>query len=171
MELIIRKAVPQDVKGIAKVHVDSWKTTYPGIVPDEILDGLSYEQKEQKWLSYFSRDISENSLYIAETNTNEIVGFINGGKERTRKYQYDGEIYCLYILKDFQRLGIGSKLMQTLINDFISSGMESALVWVLTENPSRKFYESYQPDFVDSQYITGLKAEEIALGWNDLTFF
>jgi hypothetical protein len=41
--MIIRRAELNDVVGIAKVHVDSWKTTYKDIVPDEFLIKLSYE--------------------------------------------------------------------------------------------------------------------------------
>lgn len=43
----IRKAVASDAKGIAKVHVYSWRTTYANIVPDEYLTNLSYENREQ----------------------------------------------------------------------------------------------------------------------------
>lgn len=28
MEIHIRRAIKDDIRGIAKVHVDSWKTTY-----------------------------------------------------------------------------------------------------------------------------------------------
>lgn len=38
-----RQATSQDAKRIAKVHVDSWRTTYQGIIPDSYLDGLTYE--------------------------------------------------------------------------------------------------------------------------------
>ena len=40
----IREATLDDVPGIARVHVDTWRTTYPGIVPAEHLAGLSYER-------------------------------------------------------------------------------------------------------------------------------
>ncbi|WP_330217584.1 hypothetical protein [Planococcus halocryophilus] len=38
-----RKATEQDAPGIAKVHVDSWKTTYKEILPSAFLTSLSYE--------------------------------------------------------------------------------------------------------------------------------
>lgn len=41
----IRKANRDDAPGIAKVHVDSWRTTYKGIIPQSFLDELSYEQR------------------------------------------------------------------------------------------------------------------------------
>ncbi len=45
----IRKAVLSDAKGIAKVHVDCWKTTYKYIVSDQYLNNLTYESREQLW--------------------------------------------------------------------------------------------------------------------------
>jgi hypothetical protein len=49
MEVKIRKATADDAKGIARVHVDAWKSTYRGLVSDEYLDSLSYESREQMW--------------------------------------------------------------------------------------------------------------------------
>ena len=47
MRVHIRVANVPDAAAIAKVHVDSWRTTYTGIVPDEYLAQLSYEQQGQ----------------------------------------------------------------------------------------------------------------------------
>ncbi|WP_338030297.1 hypothetical protein [Fervidibacillus albus] len=43
--MMIRKAVVEDAFGIAKVQVDSWHTTYKGIVSDDYLQQLSYEKR------------------------------------------------------------------------------------------------------------------------------
>ena len=43
--MFIRKANIEDAMGIAKVHVDSWRTTYKGIVPEVFLENLSYDEK------------------------------------------------------------------------------------------------------------------------------
>jgi len=47
--MIIRKAQPTDANAIAKVHVDSWRTTYAGIISADFLANLSYEQREASW--------------------------------------------------------------------------------------------------------------------------
>ena len=49
MNYKIRKAVNEDAKQIAVVHVDSWRTTYTGIVADAYLESLTYESKEKMW--------------------------------------------------------------------------------------------------------------------------
>ena len=46
MEIHIRRAIKDDIPGIAKVHADSWKTTYQGIFPNEILENITYEKRK-----------------------------------------------------------------------------------------------------------------------------
>jgi hypothetical protein len=45
----VRRARLQDAAAIARVHVDAWRSTYRGIVPDEHLDGMSYERSKRNW--------------------------------------------------------------------------------------------------------------------------
>jgi hypothetical protein len=42
--MIIRSAKLEDATGIAKVRIDTWRTTYRDIVPSEFLNGMSYEE-------------------------------------------------------------------------------------------------------------------------------
>ena len=37
---------------VARAYVDGWNTTYYGLVPDEYLERLSYEEAEQRWLNF-----------------------------------------------------------------------------------------------------------------------
>jgi hypothetical protein len=48
--VIIREARTEDIAGIAKVHVDTWQTTYAGIVPDEHLANMTYSSYENRKL-------------------------------------------------------------------------------------------------------------------------
>ncbi len=48
--MIIREARTEDIAGIAKVHVDTWQTTYAGIVPDEHLANMTYSSYENRKL-------------------------------------------------------------------------------------------------------------------------
>ncbi len=49
MIVIIRQAALQDVEGLARVHVDTWKTAYRGIISDEVLDRMSYSGRSERW--------------------------------------------------------------------------------------------------------------------------
>ncbi|KAF0820926.1 MULTISPECIES: hypothetical protein [unclassified Cytobacillus] len=46
----IRAAELSDAEGIAKVHVDSWRTTYKDIIPENFLENLSYQSREELWI-------------------------------------------------------------------------------------------------------------------------
>ena len=49
----IRRANSDDVSGIAKVNVDSWRTTYEGIIQEDFLDDMSYLKSKERWKSRF----------------------------------------------------------------------------------------------------------------------
>lgn len=162
----IRKAILEDAKAIAKVHVDSWRTTYANIFPVDFLNNLSYESREQLWVE----SIPNGIVYVAEDSDGEIVGFVSGGKERSGNYVgYDGELYAIYILKEFQGKGIGKDLVKPLVAELQQIGLISMLVLVLEDNPSCIFYESLGGKKLDSidVEIAGKKIKEAVYGWED----
>ncbi|GAB3806925.1 GNAT family N-acetyltransferase [Virgibacillus kimchii] len=166
--MIIREANLEDAKGIAKVHVDSWQTTYENIVPSEYLAKLTYESREQLWL----KNISDGGVYVAENNKGEIVGFSSGGKERSNKYEnFDGELYAIYILKAYQGQGIGMELLKPIVEKIKAMGINSMLVLVLKDNPSRYFYEALGGKKIDTLEIeiVGKKLFECVYGWEDIS--
>ena len=165
--MLIREAKVEDAKGIARVHVDSWRTTYKGIVPDSFLESLSYERREQIWTT----GIEENKVYIAEDKRGEIVGFASGGKERTGKYEaYIGELYAIYLLEGQQGKGLGQKLFQSVVYDLKEKKLNSMLIWALAENPACRFYEKLGGKKIDTAEIEidGKKLVEFAYGWSEL---
>lgn len=163
----IRKAVLTDAKGIARVHVDSWKTTYANIVPDEYLKGLTYERREMLWMN----SIPNGGVYVAEYNNGEIIGFSSGGVERSGKYSgFYGELYAIYILKEHQGNGIGTALVKPIAEEFRGMGINSMLVLVLKDNPSCKFYKSLGAVYMDTVEVEigGKKLSEVVYGWEEI---
>ena len=70
-----------------------------------------------------------------------MCGLISGGYARQADDIYDGEIYALYVLRNYQRQGIGTQLMLALATALNRNDIYSMLVWVLEHNPCRRFYE------------------------------
>lgn len=164
--MIVREAVASDAKGMAKVHVDSWRTTYKGVVPDDYLDNLSYQERENIW----NQAIPRGGVYVAEVD-GKVVGFANGGKERSGNYaDYDGELYAIYILKEYQGQGIGKELMTAVANHLVRQGYSNMLVIVLEDNPAKHFYESTGAKYVATGdlEISGKKLIELVYGWENL---
>jgi L-amino acid N-acyltransferase YncA len=165
--LSIRGAVVGDAAAIAKVHVDSWRTTYAGILPDDRLAKLSYSQHERIWRKNLAK---HEFIYVAEEEGGQVVGFVAGGQERGGDPVYRGEIYALYLLQNFQRRGLGRRLNSAAARKLLETGYESMLVWVLAENPARGFYQALGGELVSEKPIEvgDAKLIEAAYGWKDL---
>lgn len=168
--MIIREATVNDAGGIARVHVDTWRTTYRGIVPDDYLGGLSYAQRQATWERGLGQQERGQCVYVAEDGSGQILGFANGGPERSGDPVYDGELYAIYILQPWQGHGIGRQLAMRVVQWLIDHGYVSMLVWVLARNPSRRFYEVLGGEYVRTQTIEigGVQLDEVAYGWRDL---
>ena len=168
-EIRIRQAVDSDAPGIARVHIDSWRSTYAGIVPAEHLAGLDYDEREARWHRILA-DRRQNA-FVAETADGRIIGFASGGPERSDDAAYPGELYAIYIDESRQRQGVGRRLVAALGAWFLSRGWQSMLLWVLAENPSRGFYEAIGGAEVRQETITiaGTELVEIAYGWRDIS--
>ena len=171
--MTIREAAPQDAFGIARVHVGSWRTTYPGIMPQEHLDALSVADRERKWTETLRADGPDRTLvYVAETDSGEIVGFVAGGAERAGDPELHGEISALYLLQSQQGQGLGRRLVQTLARRLAQEGHGTLLIWVNAHNPARRFYEALGGVHArtGSREIKGVTYDDIGYGWDAAAF-
>lgn len=171
MEIHIRQATPDDAVGIARVHVDSWRSSYAGIVPQEILSGLSYDERQTLWNDILNPLRADTRCFVAETQEAEIVGFAGGGLASKGSEAYEGEIYSIYLLQDYQRKGLGRRLLLAVAERFHDDGIGSFLLWVFEENyGARQFYESLGGELVarKDMKIGGVEVVEVAYGWQDI---
>lgn len=167
----IREAKLEDAAAIAKVHVDSWQTTYRDSLPKDYIEKRSYEKRKNNWqnrLSVVTETETEYFIYVAENNAGEIVGFVDGGLARNDSTDR-GEIYALYILEAYQRQGIGRSLIKVIGARLSHLGLTSVMAWVLEGNPAVQFYQALGGQKIDRKLIRigDDKFTEIAYGWND----
>lgn len=52
--ITIREAVAHDATAIARVNVDTWRTTYTDIIPQGYLDSRTYEERTSVWQNRYS---------------------------------------------------------------------------------------------------------------------
>jgi GNAT superfamily N-acetyltransferase len=168
----VREARQEDAAAIAHVHVDSWRTSYRGIVPESFLAGMSYEDFEDRWRGWLRGAGDPQWAYrVAELPSSRIVGFAFGGPRQGPAYaDYGAELYALYLLREHQRAGIGRRLFGSVARGLAEGGSTSLLAWVLALNPSRRFYEAVGGKLLGSQEIEigGARLEEVAYGWLDI---
>ena len=136
----VRKIKKEDLRDVAEINVNGWKTAYRGIIDDEFLDNLSIEENYQKRL----KDYTENGFVVAELH-NEIVGFCRyrtGNYYKDKYVNVDCEICALYVKPEHKGNGIGKKLVNYVINEFKENGYFQMILWCLKDNyPARAFYE------------------------------
>ena len=164
----IRRATEKDITGIAHVHVETWRSTYTGIIPDEYLDSLTIENRTKNW----QRNLRtlHSVIFVAENEAKEIIGFAAGGPEQTRDPYYQAEIYAIYILKHDQRKGIGKQLIQPIVELLAAKKYKNIIIWALEQNANRTFYESLGGQLVASKTISiyGKELMEVGYGWNNI---
>lgn len=164
----IRNAVLEDAEGIAKVHVDSWRTTYRNIISKDYLDNLSYEQRTDLW----KRNIGKkgNFLIVAENNEGQIIGFADAWKRENNTEENSIDLTSIYLLKTYQGKGIGKNLLKELFEYFKRGEYTKVFVEVLEENKTRLFYEYYGAILVDTIEISigGAQLNELVYRWDSV---
>jgi GNAT superfamily N-acetyltransferase len=162
----IRVAEVRDAAAIAHVHVQSWVTTYQGIVPDTYLASLNEAERVPLWKEWLTRDIC---VFVAESE-GEVVGFVSGGSIGETVLSYDSELYAIYLLKHAQGRGHGMSLLRSVGKALVQKGHSSMLVWVLEQNPAIQFYRKAGAEYTMRKQteIGGIQLPEVALGWPNL---
>lgn len=172
MATTIRPATPADAAAITWAHVEGWRTTYRGIVPDAYLDGLSVQQRRIVWDHRLANPDPGYVNFVAEDEAGRVFGFADGGHNRDAEtaVRYGGELLAIYLLPESRRKGAGALLFRAVAEALVANGMPSMLVWALAENPSRAFYERMGGRFVREASITigGATLVEVAYGWDEL---
>jgi GNAT superfamily N-acetyltransferase len=175
MPLVIRQARLEDAAGIAHVHVDTWKTTYAGIIPDAYLAAMDEETYAARWREQLSTGPA--LIFVAETiaeaggsGTAGMIGFACAGDARQSRPGYDAELYTFYVLRQFQRMGVGRALFHAIVNGLQAKGHTAIILWALEANTCLPFYERLGGLRIARQTIEigGANLQDIAFGWPDL---
>ena len=164
---IIRKALAADAPAIARIHVDSWRTTYRDIVPEEHLAKLSCEKREELW----NRLITDprQFTFVAEAG-GRIVGFASGGRNRGGEADYLGELYSSISSKPSNSEGWDAVSPLASQGNSRRGASLPCSPGSCRENPASEFYRKLGGKLVASKLtIIGSKTfEEVAYGWSDL---
>jgi GNAT superfamily N-acetyltransferase len=173
----IREATVDDADAVARVNVDTWRTTYPGIIPDKVLAGLSYEEVARGYRRSLGDPASKACGLIgllAEDPSGEVIGIALAGPTWEPSPTHTAEIRILYVRDAYQRHGVGRALVRAAVERLAARGHVSLLIWVFEANqPARRFYEALggQLRGARTRQIRGFAVDEVAYGWDDLGSF
>jgi len=138
-----RLATISDVPAIARVQVASWHGVYRGLMPDEVIDGLTVERRIAQWNGFFARGDDDETMLVAE-HGGSIVGMASLGPCRDEDADpTTGEVRAIYVAPDHWGHGHGRDLMEASTAWLAGAGFADAALWVLdTNDRARRFYEA-----------------------------
>jgi ribosomal protein S18 acetylase RimI-like enzyme len=164
----IKAATIVDARMIAHVDVETWQSTYAGLLPDRMLISLSEPQRASMWSRFIASRPGDVMAAFDEAGT--VQGFGSCGLQRDADFPYAGEVFTLYVAPDHQGGGLGRQLLLALYARLVRCGLYSCVIWVLADNPARFFYERLGGRPIAHRRIQMGSAgvEAVAYAWPDL---
>ena len=128
--LVIRDATAADVPALARLHVTTWNATYAPLG----ITGPPVAVRERQWREAFAEPDGNWFCLVVENARGELVGFAKG--RRSDHPEYAGELNKIYLLREYQRVGLGKRLLGHVARRFIAQGVTSMWLCGDARNPS-----------------------------------
>lgn len=142
----IRLATTADAPGIARVHVDAWRSAYRGLIDADSLAALDVDQRTDGWQRWIGTDSSLNkeqhTCVVAIDDSDAVVGWATYGAGREPGWEHYGELAGFYAHPDVWSTGVGRLMAERVISDLTAMGFKRSYLWVLRGNDRAiRFYE------------------------------
>ena len=90
--MCVREARLEDASEIARVHIQSWRAAYRGLIPDSILEDLDLQERTQLWRKNLSRP---NLWIFVAVQQESVVGFCSLAPARNEEEDPKAEMDTL----------------------------------------------------------------------------
>jgi RimJ/RimL family protein N-acetyltransferase len=154
--LAVRPVRHEDARALAEVHARTWEEAYSGLVPDELIERRSIEERERLWHELLA---SGDSVHFAGEIDGVVAGFVSIGPTREPDRPLSGELYAIYVRKAYWGSGLAVALILAGERALRELGYSHATLWVLRDNPrARAFYErqGWRPDGSEKDFVAGV---------------
>lgn len=149
----VRDAEAGDAEGIARVHVDSWRETYAGVLDERFFTEEAFRRRKSFWERYLALDPRPGRLAVA-LDGETIAGFASAGEsvgpdaEHGHPVARPVTLFSIYLMKAAHGSGAGQRLLDAVVGD------APAQLWVLKGNSrATAFYERNRFRFDGAEYI------------------
>lgn len=163
---IVTAAGPSDATDLGETHVRAWRESYPGLLPQTYLNGLSATLYARRFHHQLMRATAGDLVLVAEDERG-MIGY-SAGVLHARA----AEVHTLYVLKRAKGLGVGRALLSAAARSFTAQGAERLMLWVLRDNvPARGFYAHLggAPSETKTEPTAGGVLPQVAYRWDDIS--
>jgi hypothetical protein len=112
---VIFPAGPADAEALARVHVQSWRETYRGLLPDAYLARMSEAAHARRFAHALTRP-GPDDVTLAVADRWGLAGYAQGGPSR-RGVPGEAEVATLYLVR-----GARSLVISVLRDNFAARG-------------------------------------------------
>ena len=121
---------------IADVHVRSWQAAYRGVLPDDLLDGLSVTEREGSWRALLGGNEHHWLNLVTEDESGVLAGFcsVTTPSRDAKEDESLAEVGALYVDPDRWQEGAGSAMLIAAFEELKERGWREVVLWVLPEN-------------------------------------
>jgi GNAT superfamily N-acetyltransferase len=152
MDIVITKATPADIEELTNVEIESKQFSIPDHITGAEIDHTTSLNRWQAWFKGRSPKVMPaERLLLKATVDGKIVGFFAG--HLTTLYNMDAQVHSFYVLKDYQRKGIGKQLF-TKFSEWLNGLQMSSLVApIKSESDYHNFYLKYGARYLNLDWI------------------
>jgi L-amino acid N-acyltransferase YncA len=154
--LVIRQATVDDIPALTRLHVTTWNATYAPL----FMKGPSNKIRETQWRQKFAKHDPTWFCFVVENREGELIAFAQGN--RSDHPEYAGELNKIYLLREYQGVGLGRRLIGVVAQRFLSEGVDSMWLFGDARNPSSKVWMALGAVKTDDDPGSG------NYGWRDL---
>jgi GNAT superfamily N-acetyltransferase len=136
--LVIREATRDDIPALATLHVKTWSDTYPLVFRPP-----TFQIRERQWREQFEKTDGTWFCFVVENRNRDLIGFAKGKAYASDDLPgYAGELNKIYLLREYQRLGVGRRLVGHVARRFLTQGTSTMVLFGIPQNPSCAFHEA-----------------------------
>ena len=155
-------ARPGDAAAIAALHIESWRSAYRGLLPDEFLDGPIVPDRTRLWNERMVLPSAERRLVLKAMSGDALCGFVCVLLDE--EPQWGALLDNLHVRPALKGQGIGRQLFQAA-RDWVTrvAPGERMHLWVIEGNASaRRFYDRQGGVVAERRIVETVPGVEVA---------
>ena len=139
----VRRATVGDTDTVVRILIASKDASFPDTIDDHDRDVAFWTRRWRGYIVSGSRarqSRGDGWVFLAEVEGIPI-GYV--AYHHTSRHGTDAELQNIYVLKDWQRRGVGTQLLGTVAHRLHADGSRTMCVGYDSESPYKRFYMKY----------------------------
>lgn len=130
----VRPARAEDAQSVGEVQLDSWRSAYSDVLPEQVLEQVTGTDLAEHWREAVISPPSARHRVLVALDGADVVGFAAFGPATDDDCDpgLDAEVHTLVVEARAARSGHGSRLLSATVEHLRDDGFRRALVWLLS---------------------------------------